>query len=309
MKREVKGLWKFSVSAPLPIDNLGVFSIDHEFDFRDDYTYIIIRNRKNGTEQVFKLGIDKGKVKLHLTGTHDLTLQPEKDNKIIVDDDALSGSMTILIYPNGQKLADVPFEDGPEFVFLTDNRLHIEYPSLSHSIRDERLNLDISSLFRQDDSISLNSVEKVTFKRDLYVCQLIFNWKPEIKANQQPLVIELPKKGKSTIKNIQELQKTLAILAPKVQFTSDYSNPNMVSFRISVTFCVMFGLLLLFFIFRYAKKNILKTIVLLLCLIVWVIFSLIFLFTQAVSDLGYGEFEVEMHKSGAFLIPSDDLPG
>lgn len=297
LKREAKGLWNVSATVPVPISNLGVFSIDHQFDFRDDYTYIIIRNRKNGTEQVFKLGVDKGKVKLHLTGTHDLTFQPEKDNKIIVDDDALSGTMTVQIYPNGQKLANVPFENGTEFVFLTGNRLHIEYPSLSHAIQHERLNLDISSLFRQDDSISLNSVEKVTFKRDLQVCQLIFDWKPEIKANQQPLLIELPKKSKSTIKNIQELQASFAILAPKVQFTNDFSNPNKVSFNIFVVGYLFLGVLM----FYYMKiGHFFKAIGLMILLILLMIPLLIMLF----SDLDYMEFQAEIHKKKVLPIPT-----
>ncbi|MEH2156584.1 hypothetical protein [Nostoc sp.] len=298
LKREAKGLWNFSTSVPLPIDNLGVFSIDHEFDFRDDYTYIIIRNQKKGTEQVFKLGVDKGKVKLHLTGTHDLTLQPEKDNKIIVDDDALSGTMTVQIYQNGQKLANISFENGTEFVFLTDNRLHIEYPSLYHAIQHERFNIDSSSIFRKDDSISLNSVEKVTFKRDMQVCQLIFDWKPEIKANQQPLLIELPKKGKSTIKNIQELQNTLTILAPKVQFNNDYSSPNAVSFSI----CVLGYLLLFVLTFYYSKKgHFLKVIGLMILLVLLIIPLLIMLF----SDRDYIEFQAEIHSKKALSIPTE----
>ncbi|MGH1395448.1 MAG: hypothetical protein ACRAVC_15655, partial [Trichormus sp.] len=53
LSREAKGLWKISSNIPLPVKELGVFSIAHQFDVRDDYTYIIIRDKKNGTEQVF----------------------------------------------------------------------------------------------------------------------------------------------------------------------------------------------------------------------------------------------------------------
>lgn|GEM_PF-6203021 len=112
------------------------------------------------------MGINKGKVKLHLTGTHDLTLQPEKDNKIIIDNETISGTITIEIFPQGQELAHVSFEGGSEFVFLTDNRLHIEYPSLAHSIRDEKLNVNLLNLFDQDDSISLNTVAQVNAERN-----------------------------------------------------------------------------------------------------------------------------------------------
>ncbi|WP_414579457.1 hypothetical protein [Anabaena sp. CCY 9402-a] len=281
LSREAKGLWKISTNIPLPVKELGVFSIAHQFDVRDDYTYIIIRDKKNGTEQVFQLGVNKGKVKLHAIGEHKLTLQPGEDNKIIIDNEAISGTITIEIYPDGQKLASVIFDNGTEFVFLSDNRLHIEYASLVNSIKRERLP-DAESLFRSDNFISLASLEKVTFTRDLGISQLKFDWKPEIRENQEPLVIELPKQGKSTISNIEELKNAITTLAPKVQFIIDNSNPKLWFFLvielIGISLVIGFGM--------KKKKGCFEVLLYLLGTTSFVIYTLVTL-TSDPSYLGF----------------------
>ncbi|MDJ0737587.1 MAG: hypothetical protein QNJ47_26595 [Nostocaceae cyanobacterium] len=271
LSREAKGLWKFSANIPLPVKTLGVFSIDHQFDVRDEYTYIIIRDRKNGTEQVFQLGVNKGKVKLHITGEHNLTLQPEEDNKIIIDNEVISGKITIEIYPDGQKLAGILFENGTEFVFLSDNRLHIEYASLINSIKREELPPDTTSLFQNDHSISLESLEKVTFTRDLGISQLKFDWKTEIKANQEPLIIELPKKSKLTIAKIEELKNAITTFAPKVQFVIERSTPKLWWF-LTIEFM---GISLIIFFGRKKRKGCFEVLLYLLGITSFVIYTLV----------------------------------
>ncbi|MDJ0619621.1 MAG: hypothetical protein QNJ63_23245 [Calothrix sp. MO_192.B10] len=271
LSRQEKGLWKLSTNIPLPVKELGVFSIDHQFDVRDEYTYIIIRDRKNATEQVFQLGVNKGKVKLHITGEHNLTLQPEEDNKIIIDHEVISGKIMIEIYPDGQKLAGVLFENGTEFVFLSGNRLHIEYASLTNSIKREKLPPDTTYLFRNDDSLYLESLEKVTFTRDLGISQLKFDWKTEIKANQEPLVIELPKESKATITNIEELKNAITTFAPKVQFVIERSTPKLWWF-LTIEFI---GIPLVIFFGRKKRKGCFEVLLYLLGTTSLVIYTLV----------------------------------
>ncbi len=279
LTREEKGLWRLSTTVPLPYKDLGVFSIDHRLDVRDEYTYIVIRDRKSGTEQVFQLGVSKGKVKLHIVGEHNLTLQPEENNKIVIDHEIRSGEMKIEIYPDGQKLASVIFENGTEFVFLSDQRLHIEYGSLANSIKREKLP-DLQSLFRSDDSISLKSLDRVAFKRDLGISQLEIDWKPEIKANQEALVVELPKKRKSLITNVEELRSTFKTLAPAVQFTTE--TPVRLWIFLATE---LLGICLMIYL-GMQKGGFLKVVWLCLGTILLILCALIAL----ISDPGYLEF-------------------
>lgn len=279
LTREEKGLWQLSATVPLPFKDLGVFSIDHRLDVRDEYTYIVIRDRKSGTEQIFQLGVSKGKVKLHIVGEHNLILQPEENNKIVIDHEIRSGEMKIEIYPDGQKLASVIFENGTEFVFLSDQRLRIEYGSLANSIKREKLP-DLQSLFRNDDSLSLKSLDRVTFKRDLGISQLKIDWKPEIKVNQEALVVELPKKRKSLIANIEELKSTFKTLAPAVQFTAE--TPTRLYFFLAAQFLGIFFMICL----GMQKGGFFKIVLLCLGTVLLILCTLIAL----ISDPGYLEF-------------------
>jgi hypothetical protein len=223
------------------------------------------------------IGVNKGKVKLHIVGEHNLTLQPEANNKIVIDNEVRSGKMTIEIYPDGQKLGGVIFENGTEFVFLSDQRLHIEYGSLANSIKREKFP-DLPSLFKNDNSISLESLEQVTFKRDLGVSQLKLDWKPEIRANQEALVIELPKKRKSLIANIRELESNFKTLAPKISFTTETPPVRFWFFVAIESICIS-----LIIYCGVNKGGFLKFLLLCLCFIICVVYALITL----ASDVGY----------------------
>ncbi|MGL5082013.1 MAG: hypothetical protein ACRC8A_11060 [Microcoleaceae cyanobacterium] len=59
-----------------------------------------------------------------------------------------------------------------------------------------------------------------------------FDWKAEIQANQEPLRVGLPKKGKSMMGNIQDLKNAIATFAPKIQFVTEQATANLWRFLI-----------------------------------------------------------------------------
>jgi hypothetical protein len=195
--RQESGLWSASAGV---ITSYGILSIEQEFDRREEFTYIVFRDRAKGTDQVFKVG-SKGYVELHTIGEHKLKMQRE-ENKIVVDNEAISGTVEVNIYPDSQAVVRVEFVNGPDFVLFTDRRLNVEYNSLIWS----------------DDSLLLDTVQSVTYHKGLNYRRLVFDLKSDIKGQSTPLAVDLPTRGGNIEKDLQSLQSAFSQVAPNIRF-------------------------------------------------------------------------------------------
>jgi hypothetical protein len=216
---------------------------------RQDWTYIVIRNRQKGIDQVFHVSC-RGYVELDLSGEHKLMLHNEGDNKFVIEDVSLD-PIKITFYPEGEERANVPIEKGPAFIFLTDRRLHVEYPSLSH------LGLNGSGILnslhmKKDDALSLDSVSSIVFIRDFQISQLVFNWKAAPLVGQGPLVIELPREGTALLNEMASFQNALKTQAQGVTFENRVVKRANWYLRVAAGCGV---LLLLLFVLTIAKAK------------------------------------------------------
>lgn len=126
-----KGVWEVQAGAVTP---LGTFAISQEFGRRDDFTYIVLRDRTKGTDQVFKIGVT-GYVDIHAVGEHKIRLQQD-DNRWIIETESLSGSLDFEICPSNSAVARIDLgESDPDIVIATNRTMIIEYPSIFSSPR------------------------------------------------------------------------------------------------------------------------------------------------------------------------------
>jgi hypothetical protein len=244
------GLYKVSLGVPVaalgapvgvdvPVQAAGVFTIEHEFDLRQDATYIIIRNRAKGIDQVFQVGV-RGYVELDLSGEHKLLLHNEGENKFVIEDISLT-PIHLQFFPQGEERATASIHGGPEFVFLTDHRLHIQYPSLSHFGLNGAGMLQ-SLIYHKDDAFSLDSVDSIVFKREYQVSQLIFNWKPQAANAEPPLVVELPRGGYPLVDEVLRFDQLVKTVKPEVSFEKAIAEPHLITRSMRIGFAVVTGL-------------------------------------------------------------------
>jgi hypothetical protein len=204
--RQADGLWQISGGAITPV---GIFAIEQTFDMRDEFTYLVIRDRAKGSDQVFKLGT-KGYVELHTIGEHKIRIERE-ENKIILDVDTVSGSFDFNIYADGEIVTRVEFGNGdPDFLILNSKRLVIEYQGAT-------------GIFWNDDSLPLDSLQSVELVRVFGSGGIIFHWKDSVKEGTTPFILNLSSL-KDSEKKFSDLQKALADSAPHITFKQTYSN-------------------------------------------------------------------------------------
>ena len=215
--RKEEGLWSAGTGIATPY---GIFMIEQEFDRREDFTYIVFRDRAKGIDQVFKVG-SKGYIELHTLGEHKLRLQRE-ENKIVIDDEAITGTITVEIYPDSQAVAKIEFTDGPDVVLFSDKRLKVEYNSLLWS----------------DDALLLDSIQSVTCEKGMNYRMLTFNWKQTIKDKTVPLTVMLLPKG-NIEQDILSLQSAFNQVAPHVEFKRTYNRGGVILGLIITIVCFL----------------------------------------------------------------------
>lgn len=195
--RQADGLWTLSGGL---ITHVGIFSIEQSFDTRDEFTYLVLRDRAKGTDQVFKLAT-KGYVKLHTVGEHRIQVERD-DNKVVIDVETVSGAFGFDVFPDSEAVARVEFGSGqPDFVLFSDRRLAVEYQSYIWS----------------DDSLPLDSVQSITYRKSFGSRALVFDWKPAAKDHPEPFQVNLTDRLTAE-QNFSALQRALAQAAPHVQF-------------------------------------------------------------------------------------------
>lgn len=204
--RQSGGLWKIGGGA---VTQAGIFGVEQTFDMRDEFTYLILRDRKEGTDQVFKIAT-KGYVELHTKGEHKLRVQRE-ENKVVVDVETLAGSFDFKVFPDSEAVARVVLgRFQPDLVVFTDRRLAIEY----------------GSIFQADEYLSLDAIQSVTYQKGFNTRTLIFNWKPGIQSQSHPFAVALAERGNAD-QHAQALRQALSEFAPEVSF--NHSRDKMVA--------------------------------------------------------------------------------
>ena len=195
--RQNDGLWMVGGGV---VTQYGIISLEQTFDTRDEYTYLVLRNRQKGIDQVFKLGV-KGYVEIHTLGEHKLRIQRD-ENKVVVDVETISGTFDINVFPDSQAIARIELGSGqPDLVVFTDKRLTVEY----------------DSVFWKDDSLPLDSIQSISFQKGLYSRSCVFKWKDDVKNQTTPFVLSFSDM-KTAEGNFLVLKKTVEENAPHIRF-------------------------------------------------------------------------------------------
>lgn len=213
------GSWILAAGIATP---MGTFSIEHTFASRDEFTYIVLRNREKGTDQVFKIGIT-GYVDVHAIGEHRLRMQRD-GNRWIIDTQTISGTLTIKVYPSNAAIARVDFgEYDPEFVVTTDRKLIIEYPSSWSSPQSIPLD-SVQAITLIEGSVVLDQSLSITWKRDIH---------------DDPIKINIVNKTDSDM-NFASLSKSIGTITPHVSCNKNtyYSDLFILSILIIMSFFV-----------------------------------------------------------------------
>jgi len=153
-----KGVWEVDVGIATPV---GIFSISQEFGSRGDFTYIVLRDRAKGTDQVFKMGVT-GYVDIHTVGEHKIRLQQE-DNRWIIETETISGRLEFEVHPSSTAIARVDFgPSDPDIVVSTNRTIVIEY----------------AGIFSSPRTVPLDSIASITLTRmSPHAPTLSFQWK------------------------------------------------------------------------------------------------------------------------------------
>lgn len=212
LSRQANGLWTAGGGLATPV---GTFGIEQTFDTRAEFTYLVLRDRARGTDQVFKLAT-RGYVEFHMVGEHRMRVD-RQDNKLTVDVDTLAGSFDFKVYPDSEAVARVEFGDGePDFVVFNDRRLAVDY----------------QSILWENDWVSLDSVEKVVYRKGYRDRALVFHWKPEVR-DQPPFEVSLGD-WPSCEKNFQALHAAVGEFAPHVRFERGLNAPVALTLWVSL---------------------------------------------------------------------------
>lgn len=210
------GNWTIAAGLATP---MGTFSIEHTFETRDDFTYVVLRNRDKGTDQVFKIG-SAGHVDLHVIGEHKLRMQRE-GNKWIIDTQTISGTLEVAVYPSDSaiRIGFGGYGD-PTFKLTTDRMLVVEYP------------------FFSSRSIPLDSVERITLnKMSGYEEQhLEVAWRDAI--DDKPLSISLSDRPDLSA-NFATFRNAVASIDGRILFTTSSTSSLWWIHTLIISFCTV----------------------------------------------------------------------
>lgn len=220
ISRDSEGDWTIGVGA---ITRFGGFAIEHTFATDAGYTYIVIRDRERGKDQVFRMASD-GWVEAHAVGDHRIRFSREGKRKWIFDVQTKEGTIDFRVYPSGKELARVVFSSKePTFTVWADNRLTIKEPHWL-GLGDKQ-------------NISLDSVERVEWRRSLLAGpnQLRIKWKDGIA--EKPLSIQLARSEKCE-GDFAILRGAISQASPRVQFaeTAGHLPSGLAAFLLLLTF-------------------------------------------------------------------------
>lgn len=171
LSKSPDGDWTVAAGIATPV---GTFGIEHTFVAEGGYSYLVLRDRKKGTDQVFKMAAD-GYLTAHAVGDHWIRMSRD-GRKWVLDIDTIEGTLDIKVYPNSSEIAHVVFsKDEPTLSVSTDQKLTIKRPGW----------------FGSKEEISLDSLSSVEWEKSEFDAPRIlrFNWKH--KVAQEPLVIPI----------------------------------------------------------------------------------------------------------------------
>jgi len=189
------GSWTVGGGIVTPV---GTFLIEHTTAARDEFTYIVMRDRKKGTDEVFKIG-NTGYVEVHTVGEHKLRVYRD-GNRVIIDTETINGSITVNVYPSSTALARADFgPEAPDVIVTSDAKLIVEHPSI----------------WRRNQHVPLASVKAIELQRQVLSShyRLRVEWKDGIKA--EPLDISFGSSD-SADTEFQTMKAGIAKVAPHV---------------------------------------------------------------------------------------------
>lgn len=165
------GVWSCGAGLWTPV---GTFSIGREFGSDRRASYVIIRDRSRGTDQVFRLSAAES-LRIYAVGEHTIMLQPQRDrNKWVVETASSSGSLDFEIVYAAREIA---FADcggsNPRFGITSDRRICYEP----------------SGWFSQDREFSVDSIRSITYYKNVGIREIRIDWKEPI--SDQPFIVSL----------------------------------------------------------------------------------------------------------------------
>ena len=191
------GLWKASAGI---VTSVGTFSIERTFDYRDEFTYIVLRNRDKGVDQIFKVSTS-GYVDVHAVGDHRLRIQRE-GNQWIIDTQTISGHLDINVYPSSSAIARVDFGDNDiAMIVHSDRKIIIEQPSR----------------FFQSKAIQIDSIKSIGLHTQAIFGVNVLSFDPKPGVPEPTYVYQLtPSAGPSLEHNLAIVESTPSRFAPHV---------------------------------------------------------------------------------------------
>lgn len=169
LARNADGDW--TVAAGIAT-SVGMFGIEHTFVAEGGYAYLVIRDRKKGTDQVFKMATD-GYLTAHAVGDHYIRMSRE-GKKWVIDIDTVEGTLDIKVYPNSSEIAHIVFSSAePTITVSTDQTLTIKPPGW----------------FTSKQKVSLDSVAQVEWSKSLLCGPTELRLKYKDKVAESPTVI------------------------------------------------------------------------------------------------------------------------
>lgn len=167
---------------------LGRFSVNHSFSKRSDYSYIILRDRNRGTDQVFKIS-KTGYLEVKTSGEHVIRVE-QADDAFVLDIQQISGTFEVTAYPSDTTIARIDFGPYDPDIVVTKNR----------NIIVEHWNV-----FRSNQTISIDSLKSVQLNEQSVgtgPATLVFNWKDTVEG--EPIEV--------SIQNSDEVKDNFAML-------------------------------------------------------------------------------------------------
>jgi hypothetical protein len=196
-----QGNWTVAAGIATP---LGTFSIEHQFARQPENTYIVFRDRKKGTDQVFALST-KTYVEIYTKGEHRLLIHRE-ENKFIIDAETISGTITAKLHNLDSYVGRITWDSA-------------DYPDLV--ITYERLLVVDNTVLGKDAThVSLDSVKRIDLVGSMFQYALVVNWKDGIQ--NEPAWLAYPNDDAARVK-FAMLQDTIKSVAPDVTFSTYHS--------------------------------------------------------------------------------------
>lgn len=171
LSKSLDGDWIVAAGIATPV---GTFGIEHTFVAEGGYSYLVLRDRKKGTDQVLKMAAD-GYLTAHAVGDHWIRMSRE-GKKWVIDINTVEGTIDIKVYPNSTEIAHIVFsKDEPTVSISTDQKLTIKQPGW----------------FASKQEVCLDSLSSVEWEKSCFDAPNMLRFKWKDKVAQDPIAIPI----------------------------------------------------------------------------------------------------------------------